>query len=138
MIPTLHGCFHFKAVLKHALLVVLTECMMASCSSRLKGESTTRDPNWLELPRDVTANILHRLDILEIVRSARRVCSEWRNIFKDPLMWHSIDMSFHYSLWGDYLVDICRYAVGQSDGRVENIDIDDFATDDLLKYIANR
>ncbi|PNX61921.1 F-box protein skip19, partial [Trifolium pratense] len=53
------------------------------------GESTTV-PNWLQLPRDITANILQRLDTIDIVTSVCHVCPLWWNICKDPFMWRTI------------------------------------------------
>ncbi|KAJ1427621.1 F-box/LRR protein [Sesbania bispinosa] len=52
---------------------------MASCSmlEKKEGEGVSTiiiGPNWLELPRDVTANILQRLGVVEIVTSACQVC----------------------------------------------------------------
>ncbi|GAU12569.1 hypothetical protein TSUD_182840 [Trifolium subterraneum] len=38
----------------------------------------------------------------------------------------------------DYLVKICRYAVDLSCGNLKDVIIYGFATDDLLKYIADR
>ncbi|GAU22400.1 hypothetical protein TSUD_122860 [Trifolium subterraneum] len=55
----------------------------------LEGES----PNWLELPTDITTNILQRLSTIDIVTSACQVCPLWWNICKDPLMWRTVDMT---------------------------------------------
>jgi hypothetical protein len=122
--------------------------MMASCSvptHETKGESTMV-PNWLELPIDITTNILQRLDTIDIVTSACLVCSLWWNIFKEPRMWQTIRMvdqgyrSWDYPLW-DYcdLVEICCYAIGRSwDHHLENIYIDSFGSDYLLRYLAQK
>ncbi|XP_058734866.1 putative F-box/LRR-repeat protein 23 [Vicia villosa] len=112
---------------------------MASCSVAPKeAESeSTAIPNWVALPRDITANILLRLDTIEIVTSVRYVCPLWWNIFKDPLMWRTVQMT---SL-GDFYeqaMEICYYAIKQSCGHLENIFIDGFATDDLLQFIADN
>jgi len=92
--------------------------MMASCSllaNEAKGESeSTMVPNWLELPRDITENILQRLDTTDIVKSACLVCSMWWNIFKEPRMWRTIRMVDHSDY--DYLVEICCYAIRRSCG----------------------
>lgn len=114
--------------------------MMASCSSPAKeaeGESTY-GPNWLELPRDVTTNILQKLGTVEIVTSASQVCSLWWNICKIPLMWRFIVMTKHPDYPNSKLVEICRCAVERSCGHLEGISIEYFATDDLIKYIADR
>jgi len=100
-------------------------------------------PNWLELPRDVTANILQRLGAIEILASACQVCPLWWNICKDPHMWHTVHITnFRYSPcsrynYGDNLTKICRNAVARSCGQLEDIAIDYIGTDDLLGYIAD-
>lgn len=104
----------------------------------------THIPNWLELPRDITMNILQRLDTLEIVTSACFVCPLWWNICKEPLLWRTIDMTNNISLsYRDYehssrLEKICRYAVDRSCGHLKGIYIKKFGTDDLLLHIANK
>jgi hypothetical protein len=50
-------------------------------------------PNWLELPRDITSNILQRLGVVEILTNACNVCPYWWSICKDPRMWRTIHMS---------------------------------------------
>lgn len=101
-----------------------------------EGEIPIR-PNWLELPTDVTKNILCRLDTIEIVTSACLVCPLWWNICKNPLMWQTIHISNLLSSSYD-LVKICTYAVDRSCGHLKSIDIEYFCTDDLLKYIVDR
>jgi len=118
--------------------------MMASPSVPSTGverESKTAEPNWLELPRDLTINILQRLDTIEIVTSVCQVCPLWWNICKDPHMWRTISMiqSSRYDYWEWMKMDlanICRYAVERSCGQLEDIDIEFCLTDDLFKYIA--
>ncbi|KAL5076886.1 hypothetical protein RYX36_015870 [Vicia faba] len=107
---------------------------MASCSVASKEAM----PNWLALPRDITSNILQRLDTIEIVTSVRFVCPIWWNIFKDPLMWRTIRMTKFGNFYEEEAMEICHYAIKQSCGHLENIFIDDFATDDLLKFIADN
>ncbi|PNX89300.1 F-box protein skip19 [Trifolium pratense] len=112
--------------------------MMASCVKKAKGEIT--NPNWLELPIDLTKNILERLDTVEIVISARNVCPLWWNICKDPLMWRTIHIdNIHFSQFGfSCLEKICRRAIDLSCGHLKDISIDIIGTDELLKYIAHR
>ncbi|XP_050884995.1 putative F-box/LRR-repeat protein 23 [Lathyrus oleraceus] len=112
---------------------------MAS-SKKSKGEST-RKPNWLELPIDLTKNILQRLDTLDILISARNVCPLWWHICKDPLMWRTIHMIGNFdNFCFDFrcLEKICRCAIDLSCGHLEDIAIGKFGTDDLLEYIAHR
>ncbi|KAK8662009.1 hypothetical protein V6N13_091597 [Hibiscus sabdariffa] len=95
--------------------------------------------NWLELPPDVTASILSRLGAIEILNSAQKVCSQWRNICKDPSMWRSIDMR-NYGGRQDGRVHekMCFHAVDRSCGHLLDINIEHFGTDELLFYIAER
>ncbi|MCI22307.1 F-box protein SKIP19, partial [Trifolium medium] len=93
-------------------------------------KENTIGPNWLELPRDITENILQRLNTIEIVTSVCRVCPLWWNICKDPLMWRTIHMSNNgTSAYADAdLVKICRYAIERSCGQLEDIEIVSFCT----------
>ncbi|CAJ2640722.1 unnamed protein product [Trifolium pratense] len=113
---------------------------MASCSNAAKEAEaeSTKVPNWLELPRDITENILLRLDTIDIVKSVCLVCPLWWNIFKDPLMWQSIHMTNFKRLSYIDLRKICRYAVERSRGHLLDIDIKYFGTEDLLQYIAQN
>ncbi|KAK8662006.1 hypothetical protein V6N13_091594 [Hibiscus sabdariffa] len=97
----------------------------------------TRD--WLELPSEVTASILSRLGAIEILNSAQTVCSQWRNICKDPSMWRSIDMRNLGERDKDYVHEkMCVHAVDRSCGHLLDINIEYFGTDELLFYISER
>lgn len=96
-------------------------------------------PNWLELPKEITATILQKLGAIDILKSAQSVCVQWRTICKEPLMWTTVDMR----KLGDPDVDddlekMCRYAVDQSRGGLLNLNIEYFGTDELLHYITER
>jgi hypothetical protein len=110
---------------------------LRSAKNRKRGG--TIGPNWLELPKDITENILLRLNTIEIVTSACQVCPLWWNICKDPLMWRTIHMTDNDSYPYDNmdLVKICCYAVERSCGHLRDIAIVSFCTDDLLQYIAS-
>ncbi|XVF68326.1 hypothetical protein PTKIN_Ptkin10aG0195900 [Pterospermum kingtungense] len=97
-------------------------------------------PNWVELPRDVTASILSRLGPVEIIESAQKVCTQWRDICKNPLMWRSIDMrNLGESHVMPYDLDImCMHAIDRSCGGLVDISIEFFGTDELLTYMAQR
>ncbi|KAL8113284.1 F-box protein SKIP19-like [Apium graveolens] len=94
--------------------------------------------NWLDLPDDVTANILQRLGPVEILGSAQKVCTAWCRICKDPAMWRVIDMQNH----GDFsdmpydLEIMCRHAIDRSQGQLVEINIEYFGTDELMEYLA--
>ncbi|CAK8566644.1 unnamed protein product [Lathyrus sativus] len=130
---------------------------MASCSIAAKEAEveSTMLPNWLDLPRDITSNILQMLGTVEVVTSACLVCPLWWNICKDPLMWHTIHITYLKSLshnnYTDYVrilgpfyknhseyQKVCRYAVDRSCGHLIDINIEYFCTDDLLESIAEN
>jgi hypothetical protein len=94
-------------------------------------------PNWLELPKDVTSNIIQLLGVVEMVMNARQVCPMWRKICKDPLMWKSIEMINCFKSPHN-LEKICMYAIDQGGNHVEKINVEYFATDELLKLLAER
>ncbi|KAF3962852.1 hypothetical protein CMV_012692 [Castanea mollissima] len=105
----------------------------------LSSSSSSREEcrNWLELPRDVTVSILQRLGTIEILETAQKVCTLWRNISKDPSMWNSIDMRN----LGDRDVDcdlekMCNHAIDRSCGHLQDINVEYFGTDNLLAYIT--
>ncbi|KAL3635184.1 hypothetical protein CASFOL_019731 [Castilleja foliolosa] len=47
---------------------------------------------WINLPRELTANILRRLGPVEILSTARKVCTTWRSVCSEPSMWRVIHM----------------------------------------------
>ncbi|KAK2980548.1 hypothetical protein RJ640_015933 [Escallonia rubra] len=99
-----------------------------------------RNPNWLDLPRELTASILHRLGAIELLETAQKVCTTWRNICKDPAMWRTVDMRNSgrtYTLPYD-LEKMTMHAVDLSCGQLEAINIENFGSDQLLLYIADR
>ena len=105
---------------------------------KMKSPSSSSEEcrNWLELPRDVTVSILQRLGTIEILETAQKVCMLWRNISKDPSMWNSIDMRNHDM---DYdLEKMCIHAIDRSCGHLQDINIENFGTDNLLAYITQR
>lgn len=95
-----------------------------------------KEPPWLELQEGIWENILQRLGVVEILETARKVCSKWRRICKEPSMWRVINMRNEGDL--SHLEKICRCAVYHSGGEVVDINLHHFATDKLLHYISAR
>ena len=97
-------------------------------------------PPWPELPREITAAIMHKLGAIEVLTTAQRVCTAWRSVCRDPSMWRCIDMQNTGNLWEvPYnLEKMCRHAVDRSRGQLIDINIEYFGTDDLLLYISQR
>jgi len=115
--------------------------MASSCFTAKEAEcKSTMAPNWLELPRDITAKILQRLDTIDIVTSACQVCPLWWKICKVPLMWRTIHIPYISLLPFNYQdsTKICSYAVERSCGHLEGINIQYYVTDDLLNFIAEK
>lgn len=107
-------------------------------NSTIQSEAEAR--NWLELPAEVMSMILLKLGAIEILTSAQNVCSSWRKICKDPLMWRVIDMhnsGDSYDMDHDLEI-MCRHAVDRSCGQLIDINIEYFGTDELLQYITRR
>ncbi|KAL6567269.1 hypothetical protein OROGR_000937 [Orobanche gracilis] len=104
------------------------------------GSSSSTPPPWIELPRDVTAYILHRLGTVEILENVQKVCTTWRSVCREPSIWRVIDMKLSdggLKIFGDADI-MCRRAVDRSQGELIDINIKDFGTDDLLRYISDR
>ncbi|CAH1448663.1 unnamed protein product [Lactuca virosa] len=101
-----------------------------------------KSPNWLLMPDELMENILQRLNSVEKIRSAGKVCRTWRRICKDPAMWKVVDIN----KWRDgsdtnYKLEIemlTKQAVDLSCGELIDFSIGGFCTDDLLDYIVLR
>ncbi|VVB07874.1 unnamed protein product [Arabis nemorensis] len=93
--------------------------------------------NWSELPPELTFSIMLRLDKIEILENAQKVCTSWRRVSKEPSLWRKIDL--RNPNWMDYDIEaICRHAVDRSEGGLVEIMLTNFVTDSLLTYIADR
>ncbi|CAH8391004.1 unnamed protein product [Eruca vesicaria subsp. sativa] len=106
--------------------------------------------NWAELPDGLTSSILSRLDTVDILENAQKVCTSWRRVCKNPAMFRKIDMrnseDMGYSIEiikivmgisGDNLEIMCRHAVDRSQGGLVEINIRHIGSDSLLNYIAD-
>ncbi|KAM7272099.1 hypothetical protein ACFE04_031313 [Oxalis oulophora] len=97
--------------------------------------------NWLDLPEDVTAQILMKLDAIDILSSVPQVCVLWWRLCKDSSMWQRINIVGKHDdllLLGYDLAKMCREAVNRSEGQLIEINIDYICTDELLQYIVER
>ncbi|KAJ9565889.1 hypothetical protein OSB04_001855 [Centaurea solstitialis] len=92
--------------------------------------------NWLEMPDEIMGGmILQRLNAVEILTSAQKVCRNWRRICKDPAMWKVIDMDDGYDP-SDDIEKLCKQAVYRSCGELIDISLRFFGNYDLLVHIS--
>ncbi|XP_060179696.1 putative F-box/LRR-repeat protein 23 [Lycium barbarum] len=68
------------------------------------------------------------------------LCTTWRRICKEPLMWRVINMSNyeHLSYIGYYIQKMCLHCVDRSQGELVDINLLYFANGQSLQYIAQR
>lgn len=101
---------------------------------------TEETPNWLQMPHELMTMILQRLEAVEILNNAQKVCTTWRRICKDPSMWKVINMLESVVSWdpeSDYdLENLTKQAVHRSCGELIDINLECFCTDDLLDHIS--
>nr|XP_029144908.1 F-box protein SKIP19-like [Arachis hypogaea] len=112
---------------------------MARWTIKRSRKRKTAGRNWLGLPNDLTLMIFSRLSTVDILVSVQQVCRQWWSICMDPLLWRTInmcDLGIRNSV--DYKLEkMCRRAIDRSCGQLEDISIEYFGTDDLLKYIID-
>ncbi|KAL1555778.1 putative F-box/LRR-repeat protein 23 [Salvia divinorum] len=131
--------------------------MAASSSSAAPPPS----PPWTELPDDLTAYILQRLNTEQIVLGAQLVCSTWWRVCKNPALWRVIDVWHRPCSAGtDKFGNICRcggrklrrvcgcsvgrfwniyrFAMGRSEGELVELKLAGFEVDGFLDYVTLR
>ncbi|KAK9061240.1 hypothetical protein SSX86_018420 [Deinandra increscens subsp. villosa] len=99
--------------------------------------------NWLDLPSDVTANILNRIGIFDILENAQKVCTAWYKICKDPALWRVLNMNdlwnSHFSLYTSYeKIDMFKQAMDRSQGQLVDITLVYHINARLFPYVADR
>ncbi|CAH1454645.1 unnamed protein product [Lactuca virosa] len=111
---------------------------MASTFTAEPSSAMKESPNWLEMPDEVMVNIFQRLPTIEILNSARKVCTAWLKICKYPAMWKVINMvKRHAKDWGLGKA-LTMELVDLSCGELIDISIDWFGSDELLDHIVQR
>nr|GEY42721.1 hypothetical protein [Tanacetum cinerariifolium] len=95
--------------------------------------------NWLELPYDITANILLRIGMIYILKNAQKVCTLWRKICKDSAMWRVINMNDLLTPYVYYSREkLCKHVIDRSQGQLVDITFVYDYNDALLQYVADR
>lgn len=91
--------------------------------------------NWLDLPRDVMIHIFIKLGVVDLLHTAQKVCSLWRNLAKDPQIFRCIDMRNHWHVFNRrYYFDWFDFMVTQAlsrcrDGELLEFSMEYFGTD---------
>ncbi|KAK1381998.1 putative F-box/LRR-repeat protein 23 [Heracleum sosnowskyi] len=106
-----------------------------ACTSVSIHRKNSRD--WLELPSELAASILVRLGAIHMLLTARKVCKSWRRICSEPFMWRVVNLSNADDIVFN-VERVTRKAVDLSCGQLIEFNIDCFASDELLLYIADR
>ncbi|CAL5007852.1 unnamed protein product [Urochloa decumbens] len=110
-----------------------------SCHNRSRlGRHPHRD--WVALPPGMLSAILGKLENIEILRGAGRVCRSWHRAAWDyPELWRRINMLFHAELFFECgLHTLARTAVRRSAGLCEAF-WGKYAGDDrLILYLAEK
>ncbi|KAL1555770.1 putative F-box/LRR-repeat protein 23 [Salvia divinorum] len=96
-------------------------------------------PPWIELPEDLTANILQRLHAEVRLGSAQLVCSTWRRACKNPAMWRVVDLDYRRCEDEAEFDFVCRGAVDRSQGQLIELKVINFEERfGFLNYAAER
>ena len=109
---------------------------VAASSSSSNAPPLLLSPPWTELPDDLTANILQRLDAQERLESAQLVCSTWWRACKNPAMWRVIDFSIPRCQYSEFQ-NVLRCAIDRSQGQLVELKITGTAYD-WPHYISER
>ncbi|CAM8988004.1 unnamed protein product [Rhodiola kirilowii] len=99
--------------------------------------SSEESPNWLVLPPEVTAAILRKVGVVDILNNVQLVCTYWHTICKDPSMWRSIDLLSGLGLheWFD-VEKMARHAVDRSCGQLVDLSIGQFPSNGFIHFLA--
>ncbi|KAL9670042.1 hypothetical protein QQ045_007593 [Rhodiola kirilowii] len=102
-----------------------------------RSSSSEESPNWLDLPPEVTAAILRKVGVVDILNNVQLVCTYWHTICKDPSMWRSIDLVSTAHLHDSFNIQkLARYVVGRSRGQLVDISIGGYPNDAFIYELA--
>ncbi|CAL5003512.1 unnamed protein product [Urochloa decumbens] len=107
---------------------------------RNRGRKVEEARDWTALPLDAISAILGKLDHIEILMGAGKVCRSWRAAARDePALWRRIDMRGHPEL--DRVVNLygmARVAVRRARGQCEAFWAEYAADDDVLHLLGEQ
>lgn len=93
--------------------------------------------NWSELPRDVLPLIFKKMAACVILTSAQFVCRTWRQLSHEPEIWRCIDV-IPFRLCMADVYSLAVMAVNRSKGCLEELCLENFGNDGILRDIADR
>ncbi|CAN6223362.1 unnamed protein product [Urochloa humidicola] len=99
--------------------------------------------DWAGLPPELISSIFHRLDLVQIMLGADKVCRSWRRAAHDePELWRRINMRGYKSLSDRNLVDLNQMAIDavkRSRGQCRSFCGEGSVLhDDLLRCLADH
>ncbi|XP_074267300.1 F-box protein SKIP19-like [Silene latifolia] len=95
--------------------------------------------NWSNLPLDVTLMILMKLGAVEILESVQFVCKMWYILCKEPSLWRTIRIHNLARARREINHEKMLFnAIDRSDGRLIDLDINRFGSDELCSYVSSR
>ncbi|OVA00186.1 F-box domain [Macleaya cordata] len=116
--------------------------MARTCDSKvsktwpLVGDSSKEVKDWLELPPEIMTMIFQKLGVVDILLSSQWVCTAWEQISLEPELWRSVHLPRRWDLF--CMEKIAREAVYRSRGGLDEFSVEEFATDELLRFVSFR
>ena len=95
-------------------------------------------PPWIELPDELTANILQRLSAEEILETAQEVCTTWWRISKTLPTWRVLELDIDRYGGNDFEM-FYTCAINRSQGELTDLNRT-YCTkyEDMLDYVVER
>ncbi|XP_074267301.1 putative F-box/LRR-repeat protein 9 [Silene latifolia] len=97
--------------------------------------------NWSNLPFDVSLMIFMKLGSLEILESVQFVCKMWYILCKEPSIWRTIHIYIRNQVRLNREIKYEKMlfnAIDRSDGRLTDLHIVGFGSNEICSYIASR
>nr|XP_043627257.1 putative F-box/LRR-repeat protein 23 [Erigeron canadensis] len=129
--------YHFKGTKK--VKFVLKPKQQHQRWQAAAATATATKRNWLDLPSDVTANILSRVGVFDILENVQKVCTTWYQICKDPTFWRVVSIDNSSNLIGlSVCSNVVKHVVTRSQGQLVDISMKEVCDKYLLQFIADR
>ncbi|KAL5706868.1 hypothetical protein ACHQM5_024979 [Ranunculus cassubicifolius] len=92
--------------------------------------------NWLDLPRDVLILIFMKLGVFDLLINAQRVCSLWRQVSREPILFRSLDFvgAKNYVRKESHFVRLAMQALLRARPQVIKLSFNDYRITKVLRY----